>query len=283
MTYKKALITDVDNTLFDWFSLWHASFSAMLDKTLEISGVDRNTLLAEMRVVFQKHHTSEYSFVLEECPSLVAIYGKNIRTCLNSAIEAYRKARESKLLLYPSVESTLNTLKNNGIQIVAYTESLQYYTVARLEALNIHHLLDALYSPPDSENIHLQNRTKTVLAPLLRKELTPLGALKPSPEILLSIIHDLNLSPEEVIYVGDSEFKDIAMANDAQVESVWAKYGTPHFEERREDYRLLQTVSHWPEAYIQKEITTKSGLSRPEPQHTISAFSEILPFFGATS
>lgn len=213
----------------------------------------------------------------------MAIYGKNIRTCLSSAIEAYRKARESKLFLYPSVESTLSTLKNNGIKIVAYTESLQYYTVARLEALNIHHLLDALYSPPDNENIHIQKRTKTVAAPLLRKELTPPGTLKPSPEILLSIIHHLDLTPEEVIYVGDSEFKDISMANDAKVESVRAKYGTPHFEQRRDDYLLLQTVSHWSDSHIQKEITTKSGLSRPVPEYTISAFLEILPFFGVKS
>jgi hypothetical protein len=41
------LITDLDNTLFDWFGIWHASFSAMLDKTVELSGVPREVLEAE--------------------------------------------------------------------------------------------------------------------------------------------------------------------------------------------------------------------------------------------
>ena len=46
---KKAPITDLDNTLFDWVDVWYNSFSAMLSKVLGISGVDEETLKAEIR------------------------------------------------------------------------------------------------------------------------------------------------------------------------------------------------------------------------------------------
>ena len=36
---KRVIITDLDNTLFDWVSLWHACFTAMMGKVVEISGI----------------------------------------------------------------------------------------------------------------------------------------------------------------------------------------------------------------------------------------------------
>ena len=59
------LITDLDNTLFDWFEIWYQSFNAMLDKIIEISGVDREKLLDEIRSIHQRHRTSEYVFLID--------------------------------------------------------------------------------------------------------------------------------------------------------------------------------------------------------------------------
>jgi FMN phosphatase YigB (HAD superfamily) len=51
---KRVLITDVDNTLLDWQDLWYETFSAMMDKVLEISGVDPDELYAQCSVIHQK-------------------------------------------------------------------------------------------------------------------------------------------------------------------------------------------------------------------------------------
>jgi hypothetical protein len=67
---KTALITDLDNTLFDWVELWLNCFSSMLDSIVEISGIDKAKLLPEIAAVHQKHGTSEYSFLIDEVPSL---------------------------------------------------------------------------------------------------------------------------------------------------------------------------------------------------------------------
>ena len=69
MVQKRVLITDVDNTLLDWQDLWYQTFSAMIGKVIEISGVDPDTLYAECSVIHQKYGTSEYSRLLGELPA----------------------------------------------------------------------------------------------------------------------------------------------------------------------------------------------------------------------
>src|SRR5688572_8549931 len=113
------LVTDLDNTLFDWLEPWHRAFSAMLDELVRISGLRPEQLLDEIRVVHQKHGTSEYAFLLEELPSLTAGLDRDsVSVKYSPAIEAYRKAREGALRLYPGVKTTLQRLKDDGVLIV---------------------------------------------------------------------------------------------------------------------------------------------------------------------
>lgn len=109
------LVTDLDNTLFDWFDIWHTSFSAMLDEIVRISGLPVEVLEREIKAVHEKHGTSEYAFLIEELPSLVAKHpSQNVMEVYEPAIEAYRQARRSRLVLYPSVRETLEHIKASG-------------------------------------------------------------------------------------------------------------------------------------------------------------------------
>ncbi|WP_196492539.1 hypothetical protein [Psychrosphaera haliotis] len=113
-TKKSVLITDIDNTLFDWFEIWCATFKTLLHKTSEISGIPLKQLISEIRPIHQKHGTAEYAFVLEEIPSLLDKYGtaKGINHALNEAIHAARSNRMNHLKLYKGVYDTLSTLRN---------------------------------------------------------------------------------------------------------------------------------------------------------------------------
>lgn len=267
---RKALITDVDNTLFDWFSTWYACFSAMLEETLKISKVDRDLLLREMQLSFQRHGTSEYSRVLEDCPSLAP---PHIRMNLQPAIEAYRSARDRTLSLYPTVRSTLITLQNMQIPVIAYTESIEYYTSDRFNRLNISPYITALYCPQD--HIWPANAERNPdPTPHLKKNFTPPGEMKPNKDILLKITSDLRLSSSECLYVGDSKSKDIAMANAAGITSVWAKYGSSHLGDER--YELLRKVTHWTPEAVERERMIANGHHDVSPDFTIDNFSEVL-------
>ena len=100
MHLKTALITDLDNTLFDWVDLWHKCFSAMLAEIIRISGLPRETLIPEIRAVHQKHGTSEYAFLIEELPSLKPILkGRPATEVFGPAIKAYRRERRANIAM----------------------------------------------------------------------------------------------------------------------------------------------------------------------------------------
>src|SRR4029077_19361275 len=91
---KTALITDLDNTLFDWVEIWVRCFGPMLEKLAELSAVPKEVLIPEIRTVHQKHGTSEYSFLIDELPSLRPLLrDQPARYVFAPAIEVYRDQR----------------------------------------------------------------------------------------------------------------------------------------------------------------------------------------------
>ncbi|MCQ4144793.1 HAD family hydrolase [Vogesella sp. AC12] len=279
---KKVLITDLDNTLFDWFSFWHSAFGAMVKKVSEISGVSLDELIPEIRLIHQEHGTSEYAFLLEEMPSLQRIFlsSSRVREQMIPAIEAYRAGRSESLRLYPKVKETLQELKRRKIILIGYTESRYYYSAYRIKALGLDGLLDSIYLPEDH---HIPNERVDDLKPIplaSRVHFTPEGEVKPNPKILLGILKDVKIDPWEAVYIGDSEMKDIAMAQDAGIFDVHAKYGATHFIDRADDYKLLQKVSHWTSQDVQREVEVKRR-GKIVPSCSVDSFDKILDFFKA--
>lgn len=144
------VITDLDNTLFDWVNIWHVSFKAMLDRLARDSGIGEDILKTEFKKIHEKYGTSEYAFSIEELPSLRTKYaGEDLAKKFRGAIEDFRAAREANLRLYPEVMETLEALKDRGCLLVGYTDSISFYTKYRVRQLGLDRVLDFLYSPPD--------------------------------------------------------------------------------------------------------------------------------------
>jgi phosphoglycolate phosphatase len=276
------VITDLDNTLYDWFEVWSQSFSAMLNSLVEQSGIPKETLIAEIKAIHEKYGTSEYALLIQEIPSLRALHpGEDLTKVYAPAVEAYQRKRTEHLRLYPSVLETLKTLKAKGCLVVGYTESQLLYTDYRVRTLELDGRIDYLYSPashdlpsnlpPDQINFYPTDPEKlkyTVHRP------TPKDAEKPNPDVLLGIISDIGATKEQVIYVGDSRFKDIVMAQQAHVTDVYAAYGVSN--KQGEEYELLRHVTHWKAVAVEKE-KTEADVS---PTYTLKeSFGELLDLF----
>lgn len=275
---KTVLITDFDNTLYDWFHMWHSSFNAMLTEIERISGFNRIKLLPEIRSVHQRHGTSEYAFLIEELPSIRAKFdGQSITSVFDGAIHAYRSARKQSLKLYDGVKETLVALRERQVTIVLYTESLAFYTNDRVRRLGLDPLVNFIYSPPDHalpSNVTSHSQREEYRLGHAQHRYLKAGELKPNPAVLLDIVASIGRSRDECVYVGDSLMKDIAMAQDARIDDVYAIYGVV---QHHSDYDLLRQVSHWPEGDVQREKDTRSIT----PTCTIKRFSDVLPLFEA--
>jgi phosphoglycolate phosphatase-like HAD superfamily hydrolase len=275
------LVTDLDNTLWDWFEIWYRSFSALLEGIVGISGIPQGELEPAIREIHQRRGTSEYSYLIGELPPLKALHGEDadLQVVYADAINAAREAREDVVRLYPGVHETLSAIHAAGTIIAGYTESLAFVTAARAKKLGLDGLLDYLYSPADHDfpdgvsagDLRRHDDPTAYALQHTEHRHTPLGHLKPSPEVLQAMLGELS-DGGSVVYVGDSLMKDIAMAQEVGALDVWAEYG--QIQERPE-YTLLQRVSHWTEADVQREIEIKK---RPHVTPTFvlhESFSEL--------
>jgi FMN phosphatase YigB (HAD superfamily) len=278
------LILDLDNTVWDWFGAWHASFEALLDELSRTSGVAIDQLKAEIKAVHQVRGTTEYSWLLDELPSLKdQLGGKKASEVFDSALKAQNSARKHNTRLYPGVLTTLQSLKARGVTLVAYTESLSFWTEWRMRLTGLDGIIDVLYSSPDHDMPEgVTPEAARTLDPdqygmkVTKHEHVPHGVLKPNADILSTIIRRHNVAGRGVAYVGDSLDKDVEMAQSVGVHDVYAKYGVAF---GRPEYKLLVELTHWKPETVAKERSTDPTVKAVPTYVLDKGFSQLLDLF----
>lgn len=277
-------VTDLDNTLWDWFEAWYGAFSPFLQEVSRISGVPHEQLEREIQRVHQANHTSEYTLLLQELPSLRKRWSeKEVCERFSPAIHTYRTRRLSSTRLYPSVLTTLEEVKRLGVPIVGYTESNAYISSWRVRRTGLDGLMNVLYSAPDyglpagasRDQLRTQEAEHYDLQRTLHRPIDG-GVSKPNPEILKRIIKEMEGRPETTLYVGDSLDRDVAMAQAAGAIDVHALYGTYR---REDEYELLRRVSHWPSEDVERERDFRQS-GEVQPSYTLTErMMELLQVF----
>jgi phosphoglycolate phosphatase len=257
----------------------------MLSKIVEISGIPQRELEPEIRAVHQRHGTSEYTFLIQNLPSLqTGISPKALLSRYQPAIDVYRAERRKVVHPYQSVVETLQELNLRKTLVIAHTESKAFYTAYRLRRTGLDKLLHVLYSPPDHELpepiSEIRNYDEAHYELHLEHRHTPENVHKPDVGLLLDILDNEGIEPEQAVYVGDSIIKDVAMAQEASVLDIHAKYGEA---QHTEAYALLRRVSHWTDADVEREkrILRNRSIS---PKLTLKhQFGELLDIVEFTS
>ncbi|MFZ1411096.1 MAG: HAD family hydrolase [Micropruina sp.] len=196
-----------------------------------------------------------------------------------------RSERRRGTALYPGVLEALTVAKSAGVSIVAYTESLAYWTTWRIKHTGLDGVIDVLYSAPDHDLPRGKRFEEMRSQPDASYDLNktehrhvPRGVLKPNAEVLLAILNSVGREPHEAVYIGDSLMKDIAMAQVAQVTDVHARYGEA---QQHAGYDLLRRVTHWTDEDVERERAHVGSIGLIRPTHTCEhEFAEVLPVLG---
>ena len=72
----KMLITDLDNTLYDWVTFFSKAFKAMVKELSAIVDTAEDQLLDEFKALHQHYNNTEQPFTILELPSVK----KNLET-----------------------------------------------------------------------------------------------------------------------------------------------------------------------------------------------------------
>lgn len=281
----KLLITDLDDTVWDWLSMWYNSFLPYFTDIKEISGIEEDALIESFKKLHRKYHSSEVSFAYNDLDGLKKEDKKNIeqRKSKNgrSIIHNYYYNKKHNLNLYPNVLSTFVKIKSKGTLIVGFTESNSFFTQYRIKILDIDGLFDSIYTPAD---VGIPKKVKRYHEKgywdLKDTEIRilPKRTKKPNPEILLKIAKDYIVPLNEIAYIGDKLDRDIYMAKSSNITSIHAAYGG---DINNKAYNLLKKVTHWTKSEVEREIKFKKNINYKtiKPDYSINDFKELLNLF----
>lgn len=287
---KTCVVTDLDDTVWDWLEMWYNSFHPYFEDIKNKFQISESDLKADFKKLHQKYNTTEVSFAYNELTTLSDEAKDKINKkpdpFTKSIYHQYNSNKKNHLKMYPSVLDTLKELKSRGVLIIGFTESNAFFTKYRLKHLGLDGIFDCIYTPLDTgvpnsthqfNDMNYWEPQQTEIRYLSR------STKKPNSEILGIILRDFMVKTENAIYIGDKIDRDIRMANDAGVTSVYAKYGSIIDGEK---YSLLTEVTHWSDEDVRREQEYKEMHKNDDVKASYTlekTYSEIFNFFNFSS
>jgi FMN phosphatase YigB (HAD superfamily) len=269
------LITDLDNTVYDWITAFVPSLYAMVRTASPILHVDENVLLDELQDVHQRHKDTEHPFALLETKTVVEFARNNpsfdIRKVLDPAFHAFNRLRKEKLKVYETVLESLYTLQKANIPVVAYTDARIVSSIFRINLLNIRMYFTELYAPRHHADINLPDQEYSNFVRLLDST-----DRKPYEKTLIDICAAFSVSPQHTLYIGDSIMRDVYMAHKAGVNSAWARYGTIYDSGF---WPQLVRVTHWTSEDFKREAALKVQSRGIDPDCILDRFADIFKYY----
>jgi phosphoglycolate phosphatase len=248
----RAVVTDLDNTLYPWVDYIVPCLEAMVDSLTATTGLPRIRIVQSLKDVYTRYESNEYPFAIQES-DIFQPYERDFdsfnRLVVEPAASAFKAARARWLHPYPGVVETLEWIRAQGLGLVALSDAPRNAALLRLKTMKLDRLFDALYTLPGYA------LPKNVDSRIRRREEAghygsgtpvhelPREAEKPSPLGLERILQDLGLRGPEVVYVGDNVRKDMPVARACGAIGVWAEYGTYISAEYRERLAVISARS----------------------------------------
>jgi putative hydrolase of the HAD superfamily len=167
----------------------------MIDAGLELP---REAIRARIDAIYQEQGL-EYQKVFDQL--LESELGHIDPKILASGVVAYRRARESSLVLYPHVQMTLLELVRRGIKIGVVSDAPAPQAWLRLCQLGLQHVFEAVVTFDDTRE------------------------QKPSPAPFREVLRRLAVEPHEALMVGDWPARDMVGGRQLGMRTAFARYG----------------------------------------------------------
>ena len=277
----RAVVTDMDNTLYSWVDYIVPCIEAMVDSLCRTTGFPRVRVVQALKEVYERYESNEYPFAIQESRLYQEFnydFASFDHLVIGPAREAFASARRRYLRPYRHVVETLEKLKAAKIPVVALTDAPRNPAERRVRAMKLDEHLAGLYSlpafpfPETGVAREIAEREKAggvkLACPVVE---LPRDHEKPDPRGLSRICSDLGVEANEVLLVGDSLTKDVALAQASGALDVWAEYGTYVSVEYRERLAVISAAS----ATRRHLQHSSKGQSRA-PTARISAFDQVL-------
>jgi len=213
----KAVIFDMDNTLFDFIEAQLSACKAVTSRLGVGSKYDLFDYFLQDPRRFEDH-------------SNIADYmrdrGLYDRETYGECCGIYDEAKMEAIVPYPGVKEVLEELRARGVRLAVVTNASNGNALARLNRAGLAGLFDAVVSAEMTKR------------------------MKPEPDSIMLALELLRAKPEEAVLVGDSLSRDIAAGIELGMRTVYAEYGDRNLqEEGHEPDHRIQDIRDLPRIF----------------------------------
>ena len=268
------LITDVDNTLFDFGMYAEAGLRQVLPTARDLLKIPESVVASEVREAFGHFNSVEIPYAFEVMPSLVERPPEERHALSKQLNEAFWEGASKQMAPYPGVASTMQHLQCNGTAIVAVSDAPLRAAWRKLRALDLIQYFagvvgvgpltrrrDPVLTRADIPEYFDPSRSSHRFYKHLRNE-----ERKPSVLAYQSVLDEIRIPREKITVVGDSPVNDLEPARRLGLSAYWAAYG----ERNRHLETVLKSVTPFepPEA-----VESQAGAASEFP--SIESFEEL--------
>lgn len=283
------IITDIDNTLYDYFELSNC-FRAMIHVLSKETGIPEEIIVEDYSRVFQQHGTIEYPYPTQELSCLSEYSTEKVEFLTELSVKVFTRSYKKRLRLYEGVEETLSRLAGAGWTILGVTNAPLYRAYSRLKTKGVlkhfsllsgrqfEEVKTSKFVTEEHVNLHREKyeRSKSSMDKMGIKYFTvPPKLLKPNPtsfKAALSYISENEQKPLEdvnIVAIGDNLINDLHPLKGMVKKLIWAEYGVDLNEK---DKSTMVSFTKW-------QNKERKNLANIIPEQiydiSINSFSEL--------
>ncbi len=209
----RAVVFDLDNTLYDYDhcnALAEKTLFRTVSETFEITEEKASSLLKKAKITIKEYLGSEVAashnrllYMQNICEQMQ----KNPLIYAMKFYDAYWDCFLENMTLFPHVIPLMDHIKKHGMKIGIITDLTAHIQYRKIEVLGIQNRIDHLVTSEEA------------------------GIEKPGRRIFELMLQKMELSPEEVLMVGDSEAKDIKGALNVGMRAFMYVRGTDNVQQ----------------------------------------------------
>lgn len=250
------LVSDIDNTVVDFFGMWGATTDKAFDSLCALHGMTREALEKEvMECTPTESRMHNLPEMIDHVPSFRPKNDEERKYFDKEhakIVHEWQKGRDD-VKLYAGVVQTISKAKAAGAQFVLYSDAPRSSVLHRIAQYGVPaDLVDAVYCQPDLDKndkpvaMPVEGKTAKWMADFEKAggvlQVLPPGSHKPAPETLDQIRKDRGIeSVKNVMMVGDNLKADCGGANALGAFSAWQKDGCAVPQEAIDLYYRIPT------------------------------------------
>ncbi|HEY9677458.1 MAG TPA: HAD hydrolase-like protein [Drouetiella sp.] len=290
----KLLVTDIDGTMGPFADYFAPAVRENVTRMSSQFNIPENEIYAKIGGVMDKYRSHDYPWSLEQS-GLPQKLNMSPDQFTKEVVEPFWKTLDDKraqfLKPFDGVPETLDTLRENGVHIMARSDAPYYIGLARLHTMDLARRTDSFYAL-DTPTPGVGSFSDKDLIPYGAKRVADfMNAEKPfqdtavldrqtgeKPHIgnLEDRMEALGVRPSQTAMFGDSRIKDGGLAKAAGIKFFYAKFGAHPAAEYQDIFgKLASGKDNGPSTSLPDTMAPPKKVY-PPIYRTAASYSEIL-------